>query len=313
MKPLIILFIATMILALTACAGGGARPVTAVIASATATVATIVVPVDTQTSSPEPTITSTPDTRLRPEDWQLWPVVPAALSPRSIEIYLNGLALGNDPQRFSKVGDCGSGPSWFLADYDKGPAWYDLGDYTNLEGVIAWYQGSFSRVSLAVRHGLNVAGAISTVWADPQLCLAGETPVTCEDRAWNPSVVIIMLGANDIYHIDTFEAQMRQILDYFISQGVLPVLSTKPDDQEGGQAINLIIARLAYEYDIPLWNQWLAVQPLPHHGLESDNAHLTWAPNDFSDPATMQAGWPWRNLTALQVLDLLYRTLNSSQ
>ncbi len=310
MKQLITIVIATMILAFPACSAGQGQITQTPRATATVENATpqagITAPVTEQA------ITSTPDLRQPPEDWQNWPVVPTTISPRSLAIYKAGLASGNDPQRFSKAGDCGAGPSWFLADFDKGDAWYDLGEYTDLEHVIAYYQGSFSRESLAVRHGLNVAGAVSPVWADPQQCQAGETPISCEDRLWDPSVVIIMLGANDIYHIDTFEAQLRLVLDYYISQGVLPVLSTKPDNQEGDHAINLIIARLAYEYDIPLWNQWLAVQPLPNHGLESDNAHLNWAPNDFSEPANMQAGWPWRNLTALQLLDFLDQNLNTT-
>jgi hypothetical protein len=314
MKKLITIFIAIMLILISACSAGTPPPVN-VSPSATLTSTNATVPppaTDTLTPTSQPMATATPDLRLLPEDWQEWPVVPSVLSPRARQIYASGLAQGNDPQHFSKVGDCGSGPSWFLADFDKSPAYYNLGEYTELEGVIAWYQGSFSRASLAVRHGLNVAGAISSVWADPQYCLAGETPVSCEDRLWNPSIVIIMLGANDIYHIDTFEVEMRQILDYFISQGVLPVLSTKADNQEGDDSINLIIARLAFEYDIPLWNQWLAVQPLPRHGLDTDNAHLTWAPNDFSNAADMQAGWPWRNLTALQVLDFLWRSLNAN-
>jgi hypothetical protein len=48
------------------------------------------------------------------------------------------------------------------------------------------------------------------------------------------------------------------------------------------------------------------VQDLPHKGLDSDNEHLTWAPNDFDNAADMQNAWPWRNLGALQMLGLIW-------
>ncbi len=60
---------------------------------------------------------------------------------------------------------------------------------------------------------------------------------------------------------------------------------------------------MAADYDVPLWNFWLAVQPLPGHGLTEDGFHLTFARNFFDDPVRMQSAWPVRNLTALQALD----------
>ncbi len=70
----------------------------------------------------------------------------------------------------------------------------------------------------------------------------------------------------------------------------MPILATKADNLEGDQAINATIARLAYEYDLPLWNFWLAVQPLPDHGLQPDGSHLTWAGPYFDDPVRMRVG-----------------------
>jgi hypothetical protein len=90
---------------------------------------------------------------------------------------------------------------------------------------------------------------------------------------------------------------------------VIPVLSTKADNEEGDGSINAAIARLAVEYQVPLWNYWRAVQPLPDHGLQEDGAHITWGANRFDDPQAMRKGWPVRNLNALQMLDLLRRSL----
>jgi lysophospholipase L1-like esterase len=118
-----------------------------------------------------------------------------------------------------------------------------------------------------------------------------------------PAIAFITLGANDVFHLEGFEPQMRKIIEYSISQGVIPILSTKPDNIEKNHQINQTIARLAYEYQIPLWNYWKAVQALPDHGLQEDGVHITFKANQFENPDNLQAGWPVRNLTALQVLD----------
>lgn len=250
--------------------------------------------------------TLTADDRLPPEDWQQWPVIPGKLSDAALAIYRRGLQAGNDPTHFSKVGDCGSGASWFLGDFDLGPANYSLGSYSYLAPVIAAYQGSWGRVNKSIGDGWSVATELSQLWADPKQCVSPETPVACEYRLWKPSVVLILLGTNDRFHENQLETQLHQMIDYFIRQGVLPVLATKADDMEGDQSINLIIARAAYKYDIPLWNFWRAVQDLPHKGLDSDQEHLTWAPNRFDNTADMQNAWPWRNLGALQVMNLIW-------
>jgi hypothetical protein len=99
------------------------------------------------------------------------------------------------------------------------------------------------------------------------------------------------------------------IIERLIEHGVIPILSTKADNREGNHRINQLITTLAYEYDLPLWNYWKAVQSLPNHGLQADLEHLTWAGPFFNDPERMKNAWPWRNLTALQVLDFLNRSV----
>ena len=112
--------------------------------------------------SPTPTITliptlatatSTPDPRLPPERWQEWPVVPDRLSPAMLEVYKRGQELGNNQQAFSKIGDGGVSTVWFLSHYDLGPAYYDLGEYADLQPVIDYFAGSFGRLSLAAGRG----------------------------------------------------------------------------------------------------------------------------------------------------------------
>jgi hypothetical protein len=264
----------------------------------------------------EPTtpVQVTPEERksptLGPEDWKDLPIVPA-ISAAALQIYQRGLELGENPHAFSKVGDCGSTPSWFLGDFDRGPQYYNLGDYTELGAVILHYQGSFGRTSLAARSGFNASSVFAPIWADRSQCAANETPLACEYRIHRPILALITLGTNDVWHQDTFESQMRLIIEYSIQNGILPVLATKADNDEGDGSINATIAHLAQEYDIPLWNYWRAVQPLPDHGLQPDGAHLTWGPNRFNDPKAMESAWAVRNLTALQVLDAVWRAVSS--
>ena len=256
------------------------------------------------------TSAATPETRLTPQDWQQWPIIPT-LSAHARQVLQDGLAAGRNPRAFAKVGDCETVTDWFLVDFDRGARYYNLGPYTSLQPVIDYFAGSFQRISAASARGFTAASALSTLWANPDTCKIGETPLACEYRLQQPSLSFIMLGTNDVNHKDTFEANLRKILDQTLADGILPVLVTKADNLEGDQQINATIARLADEYDVPLWNYWLAVQPLPNGGLQEDGAHLTHTPNRFDDPLNLQSAWAVRNITALQVLQVVMQAENS--
>jgi hypothetical protein len=260
---------------------------------------------------PEITVTilkrfSPPQATATPPTTDDHPILPV-LNNRLKEIYQHGMELGNNPNAFSKIGDCGSTPAWFLGDFDRGEKFYKLGDHQNLNQVIHEFQGSYNRTSLAAKSGFNASSIFAPIWANKTQCEADEGPLLCEYRVHRPAFAFIMLGSNDIWHPDEFEPQMRKLIEYSIEQGVIPILSTKADNLEEDGSINDVIARLSMEYGVPLWNYWLAVQPLPDHGLQDDLVHITWGPNRFDDPQAMKAGWPVRNLTALQVLDAVWR------
>lgn len=269
---------------------------------------------DAPISSPAPARkpeaeTPYPTATLAPDAWQKMPVIPE-VSDTARLIYQRGLQRGANPNAFSKIGDCESRTTWFLYDFDQGPKYYDLGPYTYLEPVIDHFKGSFGRLSQVAKPGFTAAAVMTPLWADPAQCLKNETPLACEYRQQNPAFSFIMLGTNDVARPETFEANMRQVIEFTIEQGIVPILATKADNREGDHQINATIARLAYEYDIPLWNFWLAVQDLPDKGLQPDGAHLTWSPNRFGDPEAMKRAWPVRNLTALQTLDKVWRSVN---
>ncbi len=257
-----------------------------------------------------PVPSPTADLRLPPDRWQEWPVIPT-LSARAQLLLKSGLLKGNAARAFAKVGDCETSTDWFLTDFDRGSRFYDLGPYTTLQKVIEYYAGSFQRKSAASARGFTAASALTTMWADPKVCQVNETPLACEYRLQKPAVVFIMLGTNDVNHKDTFEANLRKILEQTMERSILPVLVTKADNLEGDQVLNRTMAKLAYEYDLPVWNYWLAVQALPDKGLQPDGAHLTHAPNKFSDPIALLSAWPVRNLTALQVLEVVMRASQS--
>ncbi len=276
-------------------------------------------PTATQAATPiPPTATSqsviiaiaTPDTRLPPGRWQEWPVVPA-VSQRMIDVYQQGLAQGNIGTHFSKIGDCQNVASFFLSTFDTSGD-YSLGEqYAYLQNTVGHFSGSWSRTSLAVRPGMNVASALSPLWSDPAVCQAGETPVTCEFRVHKPTIAIISMetwwGEQPA---KIYELYLRQLVENVLAQNVIPILATKADNLEGDNSINAAIARVAYDYDVPMWNFWAAVQPLPNHGVYGDGFHLTFARNFFDDPKRMEMAWPWRNLTALQAIDSVWRGLS---
>lgn len=313
MRPILLTLICLNLLA--ACAPAPTPRAVFVLPSPTDEVTSMPIPTLTPQSTatrsaPTPLPSPTPTVRptFAPESWKAQPVIPA-LSARMRAVYTAGQALGNNPRAFSKVGDCETVTDWFLDPFDRGPRFYDLGPYTGLRAVIEQFAGSFKRVSIASKRGFTAASALSPMWADPDVCKPGETPLACEFRVHRPAFVFIMLGTNDANTRATFEANLRKVVEFSLAQGVVPILATKADNIEGDESLNVTIARVAYDYEAPLWNFWLAVQPLPGRGLQADGVHLTHDKNNFGDAEAMRSAWPVRNLTALQTLDSIWRAV----
>jgi hypothetical protein len=252
-----------------------------------------------------PTPTLTPRPAFDPESWREYPVIPD-LSPRAVAILREGMARGHNPRAFSKIGDCESRTTWFLDHYDLGEENYRLGPYeAELSPVIEYYGGSFSRLSQAAKPGFTAASLLSPLWGDRQACEKNESPLACEYRQHRPLVAFIMIGTNDAVNPKTFEGHMTKVIEATLERGILPILGTKADNIEKDHSINQAIARLAYEYDLPLWNYWLAVQDLPGKGLQPDGSHLTFAGPFFDNPRALRNAWPVRNLNAMQILKLV--------
>jgi hypothetical protein len=247
--------------------------------------------------------------RLPPEQWQEWPVLPV-IDQRAQDVYRAGIAQGNDLKHFSKVGDCQNIRQYFLGLFDEGGT-YRLGEnYAYLQETIDYYSGNWMRESEAVRTGFNVASVLAPLQANPKNCMSSETPLACEIRIWNPSFVIISMETwSPDRPVQAYEDYLRQIVEYALTENVLPILATKADNLEGDHAINQIVARVAAQYDIPMWNFWAAVQPLKDQGLLEDRFHLSNGPNYYDSAESLDLGWPVRNLTALQTVDTVWKAV----
>lgn len=251
------------------------------------------------TAAPSPTVTR--DLRLKPEDWQEWPILPE-LSPAMQTVFEQGQAMGRDPHVFSVLGDCQSAPTYFLAMYDEDR--YTLTeDQEALQETIDWYAGSFTHRSVTVENGLNAASALNPLWAmTHEDCESTETPVACEIRLSNPSLMLVSLGTNWLPSSshEEYVNYLNQIVDIILEHGVIPVLSTKADNGEGDYNRNLAMAQVAYDRQLPLWNFWAAVKDLQNFGLDKDrqNVYLNYR------------GWDIRNISGLELLDTLRRQLD---
>jgi hypothetical protein len=238
--------------------------------------------------------------------WDLIIVLPPDVIAHVRAIFAAGQALGRNDHAYSKVGDSTVENPHFLARFDEGP--YNLGPYAYLQPAVDHYRGSHGRDSIAVRIGLHAWTANDPTWADPGVCLPNETPVACEIRVHNPSVLLIRLGTNDVGVGDMFDANIRQVVDTAIAAGVIPVIGTKGDRHEGSNENNEILRRIATDYRIPLWDYDRVAETLPGRGLDQDEAHMmTFYAHDYSDPVAFTRGHAMHNLTALMMLDAIWR------
>ncbi|MBI9049109.1 MAG: hypothetical protein JEZ00_06810 [Anaerolineaceae bacterium] len=270
---------------------------------------TIDAAIATPTITPTLTVLSKPPV-CNAEEWEEIPAIPQYVSPELIQLYKDGIENGNNPNGFSVIGDCQNVPTVFLGIYDN-PSDYRLGDdYAYLQDVIDYYQGSFARRGAAVSGGFNVASILSPLRADPAMCESGESPLTCELRLQKPSVVFISMETWWAKRpADIYEGYMREIIDTVLESGAVPILITKADNLEGDHGINQTIVKLGCEYQIPIFNFWSAAQPLPDHGLWTDEFHLTVGQAFFDDKYQMRTGRTMRNLTALQSLYAVWSIL----
>jgi LysM repeat protein len=272
------------------------------------------------TSTPTSPPTSTPPPTPAPTQVPAYPFI-SGISERARQIFLQGQVLGNRADVFSKVGDSITVSPAFLNPVGVGN--YNLRDYAYLQPVVDYFTpavardaNSFANTSIAAKGGWS-AWSIVDPYVSNANCQSGETPLECEYRLVRPAVALIMAGTNDVQSTpaETYERNLRRIIEISIQRGVIPVVSTIPPLHRSWavgrvELINGIVVRLAQEYEVPLWDYGSALQGLPNDGLSGDGVHPSAPPDNQAADFTagnLQYGYTVRNLTALQALDAVWR------
>jgi LysM repeat protein len=225
-------------------------------------------------------------------------------------IYAQGQSLGRNPHAFSKLGDSTIENPHFLTRFDGGT--YILGVYAYLQPVIDYFRGSHGRQGVAVMRGLHSWSVFDPMWSDKSVCANGETVIACEFRINNPSYLFIRLGSNDVGVPDSFDRNIRQLVEFAIQSGVIPIVGTKADRHEGVNNINnTLLRQIAVDYQVPLWDFDLVAATLPDRGLGADGVHMTtFFAHDYSSPVALQRGNGIHSLTAMMALDAVWRAVD---
>lgn len=303
-----LLSILTFFLLLSACTSGekiplpastqtlGSSPTSTEHAQASATIVQV-------TSEPSETFNQVTATREPLTiDWKEAPIIPE-ISAHVQQIFKEGQAQGRDPKRFSVIGDCQAINFVFMGPIGRGDL---LPDSTEsfLWDAIHQFKDSMNRESISARGGFTAASLLSPIQADPHYCMPGENPLACEVRLNNPAYAFVTLETwLDPDNIDRYETYLRQILDYLIQRGIVPILMTKADSAEirnGTHVINPAIVRVAYDYDVPVINFWRSAQYLPNYGIdpEREGFHLS------------QEGYNLKNILALRTLYKVWQAVD---
>jgi|GEM_PF-1812506 len=258
------------------------------------------------------------------------PVIDRAMRTELRNVYLNGIAMGNQPSVFAKVGDSITHSRYFLLDI--GCSVEMLASYQQLAPTIDFFRNtafpdafttawcgkanSFSRDSITAANGWTAAEPLTRFPNPISVCPTPDNnPLRCEIRLIQPSIALIMLGTNDLEENDPkkFRRNLSKVVQETIIAGVVPVLSTIPprlDDPVMGRRVgpyNQIIQQVADTLQVPLWNYWavLTGPGMIHQGMDSRGIHPSVYNGIDSTVFASEAlryGFNQRNLTALEVL-----------
>ncbi len=304
-----LLALTAFFLVLSACTSGTATPPASPFTPTLAAGPTLSGPI---AASPTPDVTSTQPAETptipawtpepQPADWKDIPINPV-LDQHIVEIFKQGQAQGRDPHAFSVIGDCQAIPFVFMGPIGRQELLPDSSEQY-LWDAIHQFEGSFNRWSVSARGGFTAASLLSPIQADPHYCMPGETPLACEVRLNNPAYAFITLETwLDPNTIDRYQVYLRQILDYLLARGIVPIMLTKADSVElsnGTHVINPAIVKVAYDYDIPVINFWRSAQYLPNAGIDPNREgfHLS------------QDGYNLKNILALRTLYNVWKAVD---
>jgi lysophospholipase L1-like esterase len=220
-----------------------------------------------------------------------------------------GISRGNRRNVFAKIGDSITESGSFL--YDFGYGWYTLGNHSEVLPVIQRFvtttfpdgSNSFNRPSFSAVGGWTSGDALEG---------GSSSPLVQELNYTHPMFAIVMYGTNDMQrsNLSTYTANMNTIVDTIESFGTVPILSTIPprndSDSLAAQVLdfNNVVRNIASTRHLPLIDYYVAMMPLPSHGISDDGIH----PNLYLDEGgtltdtALQYGYNTRNLTFLQMM-----------
>ncbi len=295
-----------------------AAAITPVILTDNATPTHTLAPSPTPTPDPSitPTVTPTPTPSPTPvavngiaaADFI---ILPPEVITHSQAIFALGQTLGRNAHYFSKMGDSTVLNPQLLGLFDD-PSRYNLGDYTYLQPTLEFFAGAYSNYGVAAHHGLHAWSVFDPLWADKKWCATGEHMLACELRLNNPALLVIRLGSNDAGAPSGFAYNVRQVVEFCLENGIIPLLATKADRFEGDNTNNELIREIAAEYEVPLWDFDRVAETLPERGLDTDGIHMKTVLNhDYTLPETFTIGHSVQDLTGLMVLDAIRRNVMS--
>ena len=239
-------------------------------------------------------------------------LIPPQVKRNIQAIYEQGQTIERNPNAFSKLGSSTIATPQYLTWFERGV--YDLGDYGYLREMIEFFDGSFERYGVGVREGLTAWAIFDPEWVDQEWCRPEEAMVACEIRLHNPSIIVIVVGSNDIAEASVYEDNMRQTVEIAIEAGVIPILTTKADRYEGSNRNNNILRQIAADYRVPLLDFDLLALTMPNRGLSGDEVHMTYYDEyDYNDPVAFERGYGMLNLTTLMALDKVWREMMASE
>jgi hypothetical protein len=225
-------------------------------------------------------------------DWERFvPPLDAPTLAHVRELFARGAAAGLRPDVFSKLGDSITESGSFAQDIGHG--WYELGAFTELEPVVAWFrrrgprgrdENAFTRASAAATAG----------WESSQLLEGGDRcPVERELQVMRGAFAVLMVGTNDAERgsAAALATNLAAIVDRVERRGVITLLSTIPSHhgteaaRAEAQAINGRIRALAAARHLPLIDYHAALAALPSEGVSDDRVH----PSVFVDQGDTRA------------------------
>jgi hypothetical protein len=243
------------------------------------------------------------------------PLAPDVLA-NAQQVYQNGLAQGNDPNRFILIGDSNNEKPQFLRSFSYGN--YNLGPYAYLQPVIDAYQatGSFGAHYPSSEHGMTLNMLMDPMFVNPTVCPEAANLLDCALQQFKPSVAIIYMGTYDTCHtpFDVYRENFNAAMQLLTERGVIAVLTTYTVALEEGcwastPAYTGIIRDMAYQYRMPLIDLPAYTDALPSQGMEADGWHLSYADDYHTSFAGGEDlyGNTQRELLTLQMLYLLRR------